>query len=912
MTDVSPGDERHWWETDVVLADGGTVHLRPRRPEDAARIAELYQRMSAASRYLRFAGATSAQRAGTIESAPEVDYDHHFSVVAELRGDVVGVAGYFRIPNDEADDEAEVAFAVDDREQGRGLGTLMLEYLVAAARERGIHRFVAFVVSDNLQMLRVFSAAGFDVHKQWGGGLVEVRFDIEPTPGSLSALRAREHSSEVRSVERLLCPQSIAVVGANREPGSIGHAVFRNLLDGDFVGPVYPVNPHAGAVAGVKAYPRVVDIPDPVDLAVIATPAATVLDVVDDCVAKGVEGLVVISAGFAEVGDVGDATDREHELVRRARASGMRVIGPNCMGVVNTDPAVRMNATFAASKPVPGRVAFASQSGGLGIALLGQGSERGLGISAFVSMGNKADVSSNDLIQYWEDDPNTDVILLYLESFGNPRKFARLARRISRTKPIVAVKSGRTPAGARATASHTAALATPDVAVNALFRQAGVVRVETLAELFDAATLLAHQPLPAGRRVAIVSNGGGPGILAADACVAVGLEVVELSTATQDALRAITPPGAALRNPVDLVASASAAVYEDAIRIVLADDDVDAVVVLFVPPLVTEAADVATAVAAATEDAPTKPVLACFLVPEGRVDVLSADGRRIPTFAFPEAAAVALERAARLAEWRARPEGAVPVLPGIDLDRARALVEHELADAPDGRWVDPVRIRQLLECFGIAMVPTLCVPDADAAVDAADDVGYPIALKAGAADLVHKSDVGGVHLHLGDADAVRTAFATMHEALGNAMGGAIVQPMVTSGGVETIVGITRDVLFGSLVLFGMGGIEAELVRDTAVRFVPLTDVDAHDLVRSLRSSPLLFGYRNTPEVDVDALEGTLLRVGLLAEHVPEVAEFDANPVIASPTGAVVVDAKLHLARAPAEPPPELRRLRPLS
>ena len=912
MTDPSPTDDRHWWETDVVLSDGGTVHLRPRRPEDAERIADLYERMSAASRYLRFAGATSAQQAGTIENAPEVDYDHHFSVVAELRGDVVGVAGYFRTPNDQADDEAEVAFAVDDREQGRGLGTLMLEYLVAAARERGIHRFVAFVLSDNQQMLRVFSAAGFDAHKRWGGGLVEVRFDIEPTPGSLSALRAREHSSEVRSVERLLCPQSIAVVGANREPGSIGHAVFRNLLDGDFVGPVYPVNPHAGAVAGVKAYPRVTDIPDPVDVAVIATPAATVLDVVDDCVTKGVEGLVVISAGFAEVGDVDNAAEHEHELVRRARASGMRVIGPNCMGVVNTDPAVRMNATFAASKPVPGRVAFASQSGGLGIALLGQGADRGLGISAFVSMGNKADVSSNDLIQYWEDDPNTDVILLYLESFGNPRKFARLARRISRTKPIVAVKSGRTPAGARGTASHTAALATPDVAVNALFRQAGVVRVETLAEMFDAATLLAHQPLPAGRRVAIVSNGGGPGILAADACVAVGLEVVELSAATQDALRAITPPGAGLRNPVDLVASAPASVYEGAIRIVLADDDVDAVVVLFVPPLVTEAADVATAIVAATEDAPNKPVLACFLVPEGRVDVRSADGRRrIPTFAFPEAAAVALERAARLAEWRARPEGAVPVLPGIDLDRARALVEHELADAPDGRWVDPVRIRQLLECFGITMASTVWVPDAAGAVQAADDVGYPIALKAGAADLVHKTDVGGVRLDLADADAVRAGFEAMHDALGDTMGGAIVQPMVTSGGVETIVGITRDLLFGSLVLFGMGGIQAELVRDTAVRFVPLTDVDAQDLVRSLRSSPLLFGYRNTPEVDVDSLEEMLLRVGLLAEHVPEVAEFDANPVIASPTGTVVLDAKLHLVRAPAEPPPELRRLRPL-
>jgi acetyl coenzyme A synthetase (ADP forming)-like protein len=859
--------------------------------------------MSDHSRYLRFAGPTSVARAGELESAAAVDLDHHFSVVAELSDRIVGVAGYFR----EDADRAEVAFAVADSEQGRGLGTIMLEYLAAAALEQGIHQFVAWVLSTNTKMLQVFRSAGFEMHKTSGGGTVEITFDIAPTPGSINARQAREHASEAHSIERLLRPTSIAVIGANRTPGSIGHSVFRNLIDGEFTGAVYPVNPKARSVAGVRAYASVADIPDPVDLAVIVTPAATVLGIVEECAAAGVGGLVVISAGFAETGG---GRETEHELVALARRNGMRVIGPNCMGVLNTAADVRMNATFTPYRPRPGRVAFASQSGGLGIALLGRGAERGLGISAFVSMGNKADVSGNDLIQYWEEDDATDVILLYLESFGNPRKFARLARRIARKKPIVAVKSGRTPAGARGAGSHTAALASSDVAVDALFRQAGVVRVDTLEELFDTAMLLAHQPLPPGRRVAIVSNGGGPGILAADACVARGLEVPELSAATQAALAARTSPDAGLRNPVDLVAGANGPVFEHAIRVLLDDDGVDAIVVIFVPPLVTRSEDIAAAILAAT-DRPdlAKPVVACFLDPDGRVDLVHEDGNgRVPSFAYPEAAAVALDRAARLAEWRRRPEGTVPVLPGIDHARARALVARELDGHTEGVWLSAATARDLLECFGISMVTTEWAADAEGAVAAADAMGYPVVLKVGSAAVVHKADVGGVRLGLASADEVRTAFAEMHAALGDDMGGAVVQPMVPVG-VETIVGVTHDRLFGSLVLFGMGGFAAELIRDSALRIVPLTDEDAHELVRSLRSSPQFFGYRNTPPVDIDALEELLLRIGLLAEHVPEVAELDCNPVIVSPDGAVVVDLKVHLAPHEPEAPEGLRRMR---
>jgi len=635
-----------YWESDVVLSDGGTVHLRPRRDGDHDAIVDLYSRMSDHSRYLRFAGPTSSDCAGDLESKATVDLDHHFSVVAELGDRIVGVAGYFR----EDADRAEVAFAVADSQQGRGLATIMLEYLAVAALEQGIHQFVAWVLSGNQKMLQVFRSAGFEMHKTSDGGTVEITFDIAPTPGSISARQAREHASEAESIARLLRPRSIAVIGANREPGSMGHAVFRNLIDGEFVGPVYPVNPHAGSVAGVKAYPTVEDIPDPVDLAVIVTPAGTVLEVVEECARAGVGGLVVISAGFAEVGG-GSGREREHEMVTLARRNGMRVIGPNCMGVLNIAADVRMNASFTPYRPRAGRVAFASQSGGLGIALLGRGAARGLGISAFVSMGNKADVSSNDLIQYWEEDPETDVILLYLESFGNPRKFARLARRISRKKPIIAVKSGRTPAGARGAGSHTAALAAPDVAVDALFEQAGVVRVDTLEELFDTAMLLAHQPLPAGRRVAILSNGGGPGILAADACVASGLEVPELSDETRARLAEFTSADAGLRNPIDLVAGARGDVFERALHVLLDDPGIDAVIVIFVPPLVTNTDEIVAAILAATDrpDLP-KPVVACFLDPDGRVDLDHADGSgRVPNFAYPEAAAVALDRAARLA-----------------------------------------------------------------------------------------------------------------------------------------------------------------------------------------------------------------------------------------------------------------------
>jgi acetyl coenzyme A synthetase (ADP forming)-like protein len=898
------------WESDVVLTDGSLVHVRPLRPDDEERMLGLYNRLSDESIYLRFFSPVPRPTAAHFERLTNIDYRDHMALAALVGDDIVAMARYDR---DEAH-RAEVAFTVQDDQHGRGLGTLLLEHLAVIARHHGIDTFVADTLPHNYKMLNVFAAAGWDVARRFADGTVRVRFPIEPTEMSLAAIEHREHIAEAASIGRILAPRSIAVIGASRERGTIGNAVFRNLLEYGFEGPVYPVNPSTTSVAGVRAYPTVLDVPDDVDLAVVIVPAPAVPEVVEQCSRKNVKGLVIISAGFAETGEDGRA--REKEIVAIARTHGMRVVGPNCLGVVNTAPDVRMNASFSPVEPRHGNVAFLSQSGGLGIELMARAARLDIGVSAFVSVGNKADVSGNDLLQYWSDDPATHVILLYLESFGNPLKFARLARRIARDKPIVAVKSGRTRAGTRAASSHTAALASPDVAVDALFRQAGVIRVDTLGQLLETAQVLAHQPLPPGRRVAIVGNTGGPLTLAADACVGAGLEVPELSAQTQARLREVVAADAAVQNPVDLVAGASADVFERALRVVLGDESIDALLVVFVPPLVTSAEDVARAVAAATADAGDRPVLASFLGREGIPEPLRqcANGRSVPSFPFPESAAQSLGRAADLADWRRRPTGVIPALSGIDVDEGRAIARSHLhtgdgRDTEDaGAWLPFTDAARVCAAFGIPVVESRAVHSADEAVASADAVGYPVALKVGAADVVHKTDVGGVHLHLTSAAEVRDAYDAMARHFGDAMGGAIVQQMVGSG-VDTIVGVTHDPSFGPLVLFGLGGTAAELLGDRTLRILPLTDTDAAEVVRSLRGSPLLFGYRGQPAVDVAALEDTILRVGRLAEAIPEVAEMDLNPVVVTEDGVVAVDVKMRVAPPATLLPQDLRRLR---
>jgi acetyl coenzyme A synthetase (ADP forming)-like protein len=888
-----------YWTADVVLADGGTVHVRPITPTDGPALEAFHEGLSPDTVRARFFTSKPTLTRAEVEHFTHVDHHARVALVAELGDRLVGVARYERSSDTR---EAEVAFVVADEHQGRGIGTVLLEHLAAAARERAITRFVADTQASNRRMLEVFADAGFDERTRYSANIVRVELAIEPTDTARAAMFEREHRAESRSVARLLTPGSVAVVGASRARATVGHQVFRNLLAGRFSGTVYPVNPGADHVASVKAYPSVLDVPDPVDLAVLAVPAGAVFDVVSQCARKGVKDLVVLSAGFGEVEGGAEAQLALRDLARR---NGMRLVGPNCIGVVNT--AVGLNATFSPYAPRPGRVAMQSQSGALGIALLERSARLGLGVSSFVSVGNKADVSGNDLLQYWEDDPNTDVVLLYLESFGNPRKFSRIARRVSRRKPIVAVKSGRSAAGVRAASSHTAAMATPDVAVDALFRQTGVVRVDTLDEMFDMAVVLGSQPLPAGRQVAIVGNSGGPGILATDACDGAGLEVSELSAETQAALREVVDPNGAVANPVDLVASATPTVYEQALRLVLADEGVDAVIVICTPTFAASPEGVARVLPGIASGV-GKPVVGCFLAaPDMPAMVgVDGDGARVPTFASPEPAARALARAATYAEWRRRPPGAAAELDGFDAGRAQAVVEGFLHSEPGG-WLPPDQVDELLDAAGVPFLRSAAVSGAGDARRQAARLGYPVALKATGPDLVHKSDVGGVQLDLESDDEVSAAYEDMAARLGARMTGAVVQQMAAPG-VETIVGVVQDPLFGPLVMFGLGGVATELLKDRAFRVLPLTDLDAAEQVRSLRSSPLLFGYRGSPRVAVPVLEDILQRVARLAGRVPEVAELDLNPVIVSTDGAVAVDCRVRVAPVPAGPPPDLRRM----
>ena len=788
------------WEADVVVSDGGVVHVRPIRPDDGDHLRALHQRLSTETIYLRFFSPIPTLSNAMVERFTHVDYVDRLALVAQLDDDIIGVARYDRLP-EPRHDQAEVAFVIDDAHQGRGLGTLLLEHLAAAARENGVAEFVAETLPGNNRMLRVFRDAGFGDERRLADGVVSVRFPISPTEASVAAMHDRERVAAARSVSRLLAPRSVAVVGAGRERGNMGHEVVRTLLQGSFAGAVYAVHPSAYAVAGVRAYPSVLDVPDHVDVAVIAVPAASVPEVVEQCGAKRVGGLVVLSAGFADAGPEGAAVERR--LVERGRALGMRMIGPNCMGVVNTAPDVSMNATFAPVTPVPGRVGFLSQSGALGMAILDELGRRGLGVSTFVSVGNKADVSGNDLVQYWEDDDATDMVLLYLESFGNPRTFSRVARRVARRKPILAVKSGRRE--------------TSELAVEALFRQTGVIRADTLEQLFDVAVALATQPLPAGRRIGIVGNAGGPVRLAVDAAEGAGLVVQSLTHLASEA------------GPGD---------YSSALRGLLGDAEVDGVIVSFVPPLEDVTAKVASAVAEAGAGC-GKPVLANFMVagpgPGGGSGSVVAG---LPTYLFPEAAAIAFARLVERAEWLAEPEGAVVELPDLDVVGARMLVDKALADSPEGVWLDGGAVQDVLACYGIR-------------------VGGP----------------GGE-------------------------------------GVDTTVAVSQHESFGPVVRLSIGGAElSELVGDHAARILPLTTVDATTLVRSLKSSPLLFGWRGSPVVDVGALEDLLLRVSALVEDLPHVAELVLDPVVVAPVGATPAGARVRL--APYEPRPELamRRLR---
>lgn len=882
------------YESDILLRDGSSLHLRPIKPDDVSALLEFHTRLSPRSVYFRYFSPLpelSEERAKVLAS---VDYNDTFALVGELGGRLVGVARYYR--DGKAHDRAEVAFLIEDALQGRGIATRMLERLAEIAREKGITTFDAYVLGDNRKMMDVFMHTGFAVERRLDGGVFQVTFPITPTPEYEEKAAVRSQMAARASMKAFFEPQSIAVVGAGRKRGGIGAEVFHNLVAAGFQGVVYPVNENARVVGSVTAYPRVTDIPGDVDLAIVVVPAEDAAAVVDDCIKKGVHGIVVISAGFAETGAEGRA--REATLVEKVRDAGVRMIGPNCMGIINTDPAVALNGTFSPVYPPEGRVAMSTQSGALGLAILDYARRLNLGISTFVSVGNKADVSSNDLIQYWAEDPRTDVILLYLESFGNPRKFGRIAKRIARSKPIVVVKSGRSRAGARAASSHTGALASTDAVVGALFRQAGIIRTDTFEELFDVANLLAHQPVPGGSRVAILTNAGGPGILAADACEAHGLELPMLADATIAELRSFLPATASVANPVDMIASASPEHFLKATRALLADEHVDSLIVIFIPPLITDPEAVAAAIVEGTRNANGKPVLANFMSAKGTPEILSS----IPSYEFPESAASALAKVTTYGEWRRKPSGTVPTFNDIRAGDAKAIVDQSLARG--GGWLSPIEIGDLFSAAGIPVAKSRLVSNLGDALTAAERIGFPVAIKATGPAIIHKTEVGGVALNLADEAAVRRAYDDMATRLGADLTGVIVQEMV-AGGVEVVVGATLDKTFGPLVLYGSGGILVELLNDVAFRINPLTDTDVRDMMNEVKGTALLRGYRGSRPADEAALSEIILRVSALLEICPQIQEMDANPVKVLESGAIVIDARVRVDRL-VEPTPTRR------
>jgi acetate---CoA ligase (ADP-forming) len=889
-------------EADVVLRDGSTVHVRPARPADAPAVEQLLRGLSDRSRWLRFFGYPNLEKA--VQWATEADYERRYSLVATSGAEarVVGHAGFERQPDHP--DRAEAAMEIADAMQGKGLGTILLGQLAEAAHQLGIEVLTAEVLPENHQMVKVFRDCGFPVRTHTVPGVLLVEFPASLSPEARERFERREQVAATAAIRAFFEPRSVAVVGASRRRGTVSGELFHNLLAAGFNGPVYPVNPKAEVVQSVLAYKSVLDVPGPVDLAVLALPAPYVVEAAGECAAKGVRGIVVISAGFAETGPKG--AQRQRELLKVCRQAGMRLIGPNCLGIVNTDPEVGLDATFGPIVPLPGRVGFLSQSGALGLAIIDYANALGLGLSSFVSVGNKADISSNDLLSYWEQDDHTDLVLLYLESFGNPRKFARIARRVARTKPVLAVKSGRSAAGARATSSHTGALvAASDVTVDALFHQAGVIRTDSLGELFDVASLLANQPVPAGRRVGIVTNAGGPGIMCADACAAGGLEVVQLSPRLQASLAEGLPAEAAVANPVDMLASAPAEHYRRTVELVAASGEVDAVIAIFIPPLPADTAAVARAVAEAAAAAGAVPVLSVVMSAHELPAGADGGGQRLPRYQFPEDAARALVRAAEYGSWRQRPQGEVPRLPEARSDEAAAVLAAALADGPGGRWLGPDEVARLLACYGVPVAEWRLAGSPEEAGAAANVLGGPVALKAVAPGLVHKTETGAVRLGLAGAEAVQAAAVEMAAAVageGYTVDGFLVQRMVGEG-VELLVGVVHDASFGPVIACGAGGTAVELLKDVAVRITPLTDVDAAEMVRSLQTFPLLEGYRGAPKADVAALEDLLLRVSALVEAHPTIAELDCNPVKVLPEGVVAVDARVRV--EPASPPPPL-------
>jgi acyl-CoA synthetase (NDP forming)/GNAT superfamily N-acetyltransferase len=881
---------------DSVRSDGGLVRIRTIAETDLDSLRALHARASDRSVYLRFFTLSRDTADEYVEKLIEPGGGARHALVACIRGEIIGVAA-FEAVNDTA---AEFALLIADEWQHEGIGTLLLEHLASVARHNGIHRFVADVLAENAAMLRVLRDLGFETHLTLDDQTIRVVFDIMPADHLVAVVGERERSADAASLRPLLAPRSVVVVGASERPGSVGHQVLVNILGGGFTGTVLAVNPHRTSVLGVPCVASPADLAEAPDLAVVAVPAPAVPGVVRACGERGVRAVLLLTAGFGELGSSGRSL--QNEVVAIAREYGMRLVGPNCVGVVNTDPEVRLDATFAELPTKPGVLGLVSQSGAFGIAFLAAAARRGMHVSQFVSVGNKADVSGNDLLMAWEHDPRTKVIGMYLESIGNARKFVRIARRVAASKPIVVIKAGRSTAGQRAGQSHTAAAASSDIAVDAMFAEAGALRVSTVQEMLDAAWVLAEQPLPAGPRVAIIGNSGGPGILAADAVSGAGLQVVELPPATQDLVRQAVPHAASTQNPIDLGAAAQPDEVGAAVRAVLAAADVDAVLTVFTEVAVVDAAATLAGVVAAAETS-DKPLIATQVGGAERAVQMAAPGRSVPVFGFPEPAAAALGVAYRYAQLRTQQPASISRPDGIDQAPAREVVEAALASGAE--WLGPDEVSRLLIHYGIPVCPQRVVSGADNAARAAAELGYPVALKV-AGGVVHKTDVGGVRLGIRDEAELRAAVADITAIVAGATE-VLIQPMAAAG-TELIVGAVQDAQFGPMVMLGAGGVLADLVDDKAFRLAPLAAAGADEMIAGLRLSRLLDGYRGRPVVSRQAVRDVLMRVAALVDDLREVAELDLNPLVCTGDELIVVDARIRVSPPPAAQDPLVRQL----
>ncbi|MDF3288704.1 bifunctional acetate--CoA ligase family protein/GNAT family N-acetyltransferase [Streptomyces silvisoli] len=885
----------------ALLADGTTVRIRPVRTGDRDGVRALYECMSDENLRFRFFDVSRRPAEQAAERVAHCDKPGYQGLLAVVDDAVVGIAEY------EADDpragstSAEISVAVADAWHHRGVGTLLLEHLVHAAREAGITTFTADALAHNAAVLKVFADLGLRVSRHFEGPEVRCSIRLDEDETYLSALDLRAASADRASLSPLLRPRSVVVVGAGTKTTSVGRAVLRNIRHGRFNGRVCAVNPHAHAIARTPAYPSVSDLPHPPDLAVIAVPAGAVADVAEQCGRRGVRALVVLASGFDAEG--------ASALLKVCRRYGMRLVGPNCLGLANTEEAVALDATFAAHPPLPGSAGVGVQSGGVGMALLDGLSRLGIGVSSFVSLGDKLDVSSNDLLCWWEGDRHTELALLHLESFGNPRAFSRTARRVARRMPVLTVDAGRSAAGRRAAAAHTAAAATPTMTRGALFSQAGITATRTIAELLDTAALLHSQPLPTGGSVAVVTNAAGAGVLAADACVEAGLTLPELPANLAAGLLADLPEGACAGNPVDATAVVGASALRSCVDRLTTHGRVDAVMVVLVP----------TALVRATGDDPrlalngrrSRPVAAVLLDQAETVRLLRAEGGgAVPAYADATSAARALAHAVTRAAWLAEPPGTIPELPGIDCEGATSLVDAYLAQRPEGGWLHPRQCAELLSYYCIRQSPWSWAESEEEAVRAAALLAGRdglVALKAHWPGLMHKSDQGAIALDLAGEVAVRRAHASLVARFGDVMTGVVVQPMAPRG-VELVAGIVQDAVFGPLVLFGLGGTVTDVLADHAARLAPLTDRDVHALIRMPRCAPLLFGQRGGGPVDLEGLEQLLSRLSRMACDLPELAEADLNPVVARPDGVLTLDARVRLLPRRAQDP-YLRRLR---